>query len=90
MKRPDPNALSRVTSHGAPDRTMPQGRKQQTGHPNVHKAPWQSQPSKTDMGTLERNGPTQPEHTQSGNLTQQDTTRLTERCHKGENGKRAT
>ena len=120
---------------------MPQGRKQQTSHPNVHKAPERSQPSITNMGALERNGPTrtclagrprtarlterchkganrkwatqmctrhlgghnlaklirvpsnetaQPERTRSGDLTRRDTTRSTERCHKGANDKRAS
>ena len=37
---------------------MPQGSKWKMGCPNIHKAPGQSQLSKTDTGTLERNGPT--------------------------------
>ena len=44
--------------HGMPDRTMPQGRKQKIGHPNVNKAPRRSQLSKTDTSALDRNGPT--------------------------------
>ena len=47
-----------MPSHGTPDRTMPQGGKWKTGHPNVHKALEWSQLSKTDTGALERNGPT--------------------------------
>ena len=46
--------------HDAPERTsMPQGSKQQTSRPNVHKAPQRLELSKTNTGTLERNGPTQ-------------------------------
>ena len=59
-------------------------------HPNVHKAPRQSQLSKTDMSALERNGPTRPECAWSGDLTRCDMTHPNERCHKGANGKRAT
>ena len=44
--------------HDAPDRTnMTHERKHKMGHPNVHKALEQSQLSKTDTGTLEKNGP---------------------------------
>ena len=77
-----------MARHDAPDRTnMPQGSKQKTGCQNVHKAPGQSQLSKTDTGALERNGPTRPEHARSGDLTQRDTSCPTERRHKGANGK---
>ena len=70
---------------------MPQGSKRQTGHPNImHKAPGRSQLSKTHMGALERNGPTPPERAWLGNLTRRDMAHLNERCHKGENDKRAT
>ena len=47
-----------MAQHGTPERTMPQGRKWQTGHPNMHKAPGKSQISKTDTDALERNGST--------------------------------
>ena len=60
------------------------------GHSNVHKAPRQSQLSKTDTGALELNGLTRPELAESGDLTRRDTTHPNEQCHKGENGKRAT
>ena len=64
---------------------MPQGRKWQTGHPNVHKAPEQSQLSKTNTGALERNDPTRPKRAQSGDFTRRDTAHPTERCQKGAN-----
>ena len=57
-----------MARHDAPDRTMPHGRKWKTGCLNEYKAPRWSQLSKTDMGTLERNGLTrkrpvgQPDH----------------------------
>ena len=76
--------------HDAPKKIMPQGRKSKMGHRNMHKAAEWSQLSKIDMGTLERNGPTRPEHTWSGNLTRRDMVHPTEWCHKGENDKRAT
>ena len=51
VERPDHKAR-----HGALDRKMPKGSKQKMGHSNVHKALVQSELSKTDTGTLERNG----------------------------------
>ena len=69
---------------------MPQGRKWKTGRSNVHKAPEQSQLSKTDTGALERNSQTRLERARSGDLTRHETARPIEQCHKGDNGKRAT
>jgi len=72
----DPNMPGRATSHGSPDRTMPQGakRKQATrtctrhsGSHNLAKLIWV--PSKK-MG--------RPERTQSGDLTRHDTAHPTE------------
>ena len=55
MAQPDLNVPGRATSHGAPERTMPQGIKWKMGHPNVHKEPGWTQLSKTDTGALEQN-----------------------------------
>ena len=78
-----------VRQYTAPNRMMLQGRKWQMGCPNMHKALGQSQLSKTDTGALERNGLTRLERARLGDLTWHDTTHPTERCHKGENEKRA-
>ena len=50
-----PERAGRATSHGAPDRTMPQGSKWKMGHPNMHKGPGWSQLSKADTGALKQN-----------------------------------
>ena len=50
-------------------------------HPNVYKAPGQSQLRKTDTSTLEQNGPTRTRP-----VGRPHTAHPTERCHKGANG----
>ena len=57
---------------------------------NVHKAPGQSQLSKTATNALQQNGLTQPECARSCDLTWRDTMHQNERCHKGEYDKQAT
>ena len=69
-----------------PDQTnMPQGSKEQTGRPNVHKVPRQSQLSKLIQAPL--NKMTRHERAQLGDLTWRDTARPNKRFHKGENRK---
>ena len=58
MKKLDLNASGRATSHGPPDRTMPQARKRKMGRLNVHKAPGRSQLRKIHTFALERNDST--------------------------------
>ena len=81
MKWPDLDAPGRATSHGATRRARPNDairEKMENGPPNMHKAPGQSQLSKTDTDALERNDPTQPEGARSDDLTQRDMARPTE------------
>ena len=55
LARPN-NATREKKANGPPEHA--QGSKWKIGCPNVHKAPEQSQISKTDTGALERNGST--------------------------------
>ena len=61
--RTRPVGQPHTARHDAPNRTMPQERKYQMGHLNMHKAPGWSQLCKTKMGALKRNDLTQPERT---------------------------